>query len=228
MHMNSQTHPERMIVLVAMAVGLGACAGQGSGPTAGGGGDPLPAPSNTALQRIRGEVVAGKDGYGQTPCGNDRQRILVLSAQAKDFIDRFQAPAGKPEFFLDAWTREQGGKLEVVAIERAHTEGPRCDVAPEQAQFVASGTEPFWSLQLSPTGWLLQRPDSPPLQVLAVPTKRGAGYAWISESPKATVEILPGYCADGMADAASAWQAKIGMGDLQLTGCGHRGELPLP
>lgn len=225
--MNWRTHPKRTIVLAAMAVGLGACAGQGNGPDAAGG-DSSSTPSTTALQRIRGEVVVGKDGYGLTPCGGDRQRILALSAQAKDFIDRFQAPAGKPEFFLDAWAREQGGKLEVIAIERAHTEGPRCDAAPEHAQFVASGTEPFWSLRIAPTGWLLERPDIPPLQAMAMAEKIGSGYAWASASPKAKVELTPGYCADGMADAASAWQASIELGDVRLTGCAHRGELSLP
>lgn len=226
--MNSRTHPKRTIVLAAMAVGLSACAGQSSGPVAGSGGDSSPSPSSTDLQRIRGEVVVGKDGYGLTPCGGDRQRILALSAQAKAFVDRFQAPAGKPEFFLDAWAREQGGKLEAIAIERAHTEGPRCDAAPEQAQFVATGTEPFWSLRLSPADWLLQRPDSAPLQVTASQEQVGDGYAWVSTSPQAKVEITPGYCADGMADAASAWQARIELGDTRLTGCAHRGELPLP
>lgn len=225
--MNSRTYPKRTIALAAMAVGLCACAGHGNGPAEGGGDSPS-GPSTTALQRIRGEVVVGKDGYGLTPCGGDQQRILTLSVQAEDFIDRFQAPAGKPEFFLDAWAREQGSKLEVVAVERAHTEGPRCDATLEQAQFVASGTEPFWSLRVAPTGWLLERPDSPSLQAVAAAEKIGSGYAWTSASPKAKVELTPGYCADGMADAASAWQARIELGDARLTGCAHRGGLPLP
>lgn len=224
--MKLRTEPGTMVALAAMAIGLGACAGHGGGPAAGG--DSPSAPAATPLQRIRGEAVAGKDGYGLTPCGGERQRILALSAAAKGFIDRFQAPAGKPEFFLDAWTREQSGKLEVVAIERAHTEGPRCDIALEQARFVASGTEPFWSLRVSPTGWRLERPDSPPLQVTAAAEPVGSGYAWASASPKARVELTPGYCADGMADAASAWQAKVELGDLRLSGCAHRGDLPLP
>lgn len=221
--MNSRTHPKRTIALAAMAVGLCACAGHGNGPAAGGGDSP-----SAALQRIRGEVVVGKDGYGLTPCGGGPQRILALSTQAKDFIDRFQAPAGKPEFFLDAWAKEQGGKLQVVAVERAHTEGPRCDATLEQAQFVASGTEPFWSLRVAPTGWLLERPDSPPLQAMTAAEKIGSGYAWTSASPKARVELTPGYCADAMADAASAWQARIELGDVRLTGCAHRSGLPLP
>ncbi|MGH8025978.1 MAG: hypothetical protein ACREO0_04530 [Pseudoxanthomonas sp.] len=215
------------MILILMALALSGCAARETG-SATGSADPPGEPSVAEVRRIRGEALVGKDGYGLTPCGSDRQRILALSAEAQVFLDRFLQPGGKLEFFLEAWAREKDGKLEVVAIERAHTEGPRCEAAREQVQFVASGTEPFWSLQLSPTGWLLQRPDSPPLQVQATPAKRGAGYAWASASPQSTVEIVPGYCADGMADAASAWQAKVSLGDLRLTGCAHRGELPLP
>lgn len=213
--------------LVAMSLALGGCAAHEQAPKPEVDSPPT-RPSAPEVQRVRGEALVGKDGFGLTPCGSDRQRSLALSPQAEAFLQRFQQPEGKPDFFLDAWARETEGRLEVVAIERAHTEGPRCDSAPEAAQFVASGTEPFWSLRLTSTGWLLQRPDDPPLQAAATPAKLGAGYTWTSVSPKATVEILPGYCADGMADAASSWQAKISLGDLQLTGCAHRGELPLP
>lgn len=225
--MISRTHQKTRMVPIMLALVLTGCAARDAGSAAEDA-DPIGDPPAPEVQRIRGEALVGKDGYGLTPCGSDRQRILTLSPQSQIFLDRFLESGGKLEFFLDAWVREKEGKLEVVAIERAHTEGPRCDSAPEAAQFVASGTEPFWSLQLSPTGWLLQRPDNPPLQVEATPTKVGGGYTWTSVSPKATVEILPGYCADGMADAASAWQAKISLGDLQLAGCAHRGELPLP
>ncbi|MET1163031.1 MAG: hypothetical protein ABWY48_10885, partial [Pseudoxanthomonas sp.] len=180
------------------------------------------------LQRIRGEALIGKDGYGFTPCGSDRQRILAIAPPAKAFLDRFLAPGGKPEFFLDAWAREKVGRLEVVGIERAHTEGPRCDAAREEVQFVARGNEPFWSLQVTPHVWQLQRPDQPLLSATAVPTKVGAAYVWNSISPPAKVEITQGYCADGMADAVSAWQASIDLGDRRLTGCAYRGELSLP
>lgn len=225
--MISRKCQEPWMVAIALALALTGCAAREAGPAT----EDAESSGESAapeIQRIRGEALVGKDGYGLTPCGSDRQRILTLSPQSSIFLDRFLESGGKLEFFLDAWVREKDGKLEVVAIERAHTEGPRCDSAPEVAQFVASGTEPFWSLQLSPTGWLLQRPDSPPLQVTASPEKVGDGYAWASASPQNRVEITPGYCADGMADAASAWQAKIDLGDVQLTGCAHRGELPLP
>lgn len=210
--------------MVLLSLALTGCAVH----EAGSGTEPPPEPSAPAVQRIRGEALVGKDGYGLTPCGSDQQRILILSPQSRTFLDRFLESGGKLEFFLDVWAREKGGKLEVIAIERAHTEGPRCNASREEAQFVASGTEPFWSMQISPSGWLLQRPDSPPFQVQAAPTRIGAGYVWTSASPKATVEITPGYCADGMADAASAWQAKVTLEGLQLAGCAHRGELPLP
>jgi putative lipoprotein len=225
--MISRNRQKTRMVLVLLASVLAGCAARDTG-SAKEDADPSGEPAAAETQRIRGEALVGKDGYGLTPCGSERQRILTLSPQSQIFLDRFLESGGKLEFFLDAWVKEKEGKLEVVTIERAHTEGPRCDAALEAAQFVASGTEPFWSLQLSPTGWLLQRPDSPPLQVAAIPTRIGAGYAWMSVAPRAKVEISPGYCADGMADAASAWQAKISLGELQLAGCAHRGELPLP
>jgi uncharacterized membrane protein len=210
----------KTITGVVLGLALCSCAA-GASPSSG---EPLA----EEVRRIRGEALAGKEGYGLVLCGSERQRSLALSPSAKVFLDRFLQTGHKPEFFLDAWAREKNGKLEIIAIERAHTEGQRCDAAPDPAQFVASGTEPFWSLQLSPSGGVLQRPDQPPLQFGTVATKIDAGYVWKSTAPAATVKITPGYCEDGMAAAASAWQATISLGDLRLAGCAHRGELPLP
>lgn len=225
--MISRKHQKTRMVSIVLALVLTGCAAREAGSAAEDA-DPSGEPTAPEVQRISGEALVGKDGYGLTPCGSDRQRILTLSPQSQIFLDRFLESGGKLEFFLDAWVREKEGKLEVVAIERAHTEGPRCDSAPEAAQFVASGTEPFWSLHLSSTGWVLRRPDNPPLQVQAIPSKIAAGYVWTSASPKTVVEITPGYCADGMADAASAWRAKVALEGVELAGCAHRGELPLP
>ena len=116
----------------------------------------------------------------------------------------------------------------VESVERAHTEGPRCDAALENALFVARGNEPFWSLSLTAPGWVLQRPGEEPLHVTATMAKSGTDYAWGSAAPTARVEIVPGYCADGMADAASGWQAKLSLDGKVFNGCAHRGALPLP
>lgn len=219
--------PHRRIFFAVLALAVSGCAAPASGPVVETPDEPDRAPM-PQLQRVRGEALVGKDGYGLTPCGSDRQRILALGPQAQVFLDRFLQPGGKREFFMDAWTREAEGKLEVVAIERLHTEGPRCDRALEHVRFVASGTEPFWSAGLSATGWIVQRPDSPPLHMQATVLKKDAGYIWNSASPNVTIEITPGYCADAMADATSAWHAKIELADQQLAGCASRGDLPLP
>ena len=130
------------IVPIVLALVLSGCAAREAG-SATGDADPSSEPAAAKELRMRGEALVGKDGYGFTPCGSDRQRILTLSPQPQIFLDRFLESGGKLEFFLDAWVREKDGELEVVAIERAHTEGPRCDSAPEAAQFVVSGTEPL-------------------------------------------------------------------------------------
>lgn len=187
-----------------------------------------PSPAVAGLQRLRGEAVVGKDGYGVTPCGSERQRIVEFAPDAQAFVDRFLEPGGRLEFFLDGWAREHEGKLVIESIERVHTEGPRCDAPVEQAMFVARGNEPFWSLSLRATEWELQRPGEDALRVQAPATKVGAAYVWVSSAPAAKVEIVPGYCADGMADAASGWAAELSLDGKTFRGCAYRGALTLP
>lgn len=184
-------------------------------------------PSVTGLERLRGEAVVGKDGYGVTPCGSERQRIVEFAPEAQAFIDRFLDPGGRLAFFFDGWAREHEGKLAIESVERMHTEGSRCDAPVEQAVFIARGNEPFWSLSLSATEWELQRPGEEALRVRAPATKVDADYVWESPAPAAKVEIVPGYCADGMADAVSGWAARLTLEGKVLTGCAHRGALPL-
>ena len=219
----------------ATAVLLSACGGEAntegqSTPVVDGPAAPAAVPdaSGSGLQRLRGEVVAGKDGYGLTPCGSDGQRIVTFAPDAQAFVDRFAGPDGHPAFFLDGWARERDGKLVVESVERAHTEGPRCDAALEDAVFVARGSEPFWSLSLTAVGWELQRPGEAAISATATPAKNGDGYAWESAAPAARVEIAPGQCADGMADAVSGWQAKLSLDGKTFIGCARRGALPLP
>lgn len=188
----------------------------------------FPGPGQAPLQRLRGEVVSGADGVMITPCGAGRAQPLVLAPQAQAFVERFGKTGAAAAFFLDGWGREQGGRLQVDAVERAHAEGPRCDAVPEDAMFVARGNEPFWSLAVDAAGWKLQRPGSDALHAEAAATRSGEGYAWQSAAPAARVEIVPRYCADSMADAATGWQAKLVLGDETLQGCAYRGAAALP
>lgn len=221
-----------MVAMTASACG-GATHSSAGGPSASA---PPPAQPAAAaspvaeLERLRGEAIVGKDGYGITPCGSDRQRIVEFAPDAQVFIDRFLQPGGRLEFFFDGWVREREGKWIVESVERVHTEGPRCDAPLEQAVFVARGNEPFWSLSLSATGWELQRPGQDALhaQAQAQAMKAGTAYVWESSAPAAKVEIVPGYCADGMADAVSGWVAKLSLEGKTLNGCAHRGALALP
>ncbi len=208
---------------------LAACGGTTAppgepGPPAG----EAPAAKMPAPQRLRGEAVVGKDGYGVTPCGSQRQRIVRFAPDAQAFVDRFLEPGGRLEFFLDGWASEQGGQLVVEAVERVHTEGPRCDREPEDAAFAARGNEPFWALSLTAAGWALQRPGAEPLHADAKAAKVGDGYACASTAPAALVELSPGFCADGMADAATAWRAKLTLDGETWNGCAWRGMQPLP
>lgn len=206
---------------------LAACSGATTPPGELPAGTTSPA-AESPLQRLRGEALVGKDGYGITPCGSRQQKIVHFAAPAQEFIDRFLEPGGRLEFFLDGWVREEDGQLLFESVERAHIEGPRCDREPEGAAFVARGNEPFWSLSLAANGWELQRPGVEPLRAEAKLAKAGDGYVWESAAPAAKVELVPGYCADSMADAASAWQARLTLDGKTSSGCAWRGALALP
>lgn len=184
--------------------------------------------AGSPLQRLRGEALVGKDGYGVTPCGSQQQKIARFAPSAQEFIDRFLEPGGRLEFFLDGWVHEENGQLLFESVERAHVEGPRCDREPEDAAFVARGNEPFWSLSLTANDWELQRSGAEPLRAEAKSAKAGDGYVWESAAPAAKVELVPGYCADSMADAASAWQARLTLDGETLSGCAWRGAQALP
>lgn len=183
-----------------------------------------------AMRRIRGELVVGKDGYGLTPCDRARQRMVLFSTPAQAFVDRFLAAGGTRAFFLDGWGMAGAdGRIAIERIERLHTEGPRCDRAIGDAVFVARGNEPFWALRVLPDRVVLERPDADPVEAAArAIALDGGGYRWQADSPVITVTLRPGYCADGMADAASAWQARVTLSGVELAGCAHRGTRPLP
>ena len=183
-----------------------------------------------AMQRIRGELVVGKDGYGLTTCDQARQRRVRFSTPAQDFVDRFLAAGGTRAFFLDGWgVAGADGMVAIARIERLHTEGPRCDRAIGDAVFVAHGNEPFWALRVLPDRVVLERPDADPVEAAArAIALDDGGYRWEADSPVISATLRPGYCADGMADAASTWQARVTLSGVELEGCAHRGTRPLP
>ena len=188
---------------------------------------PMEFPPDLPLSRFRGQAVMGKDGYGLTVCGDTRQLVVGFTPEAQATLDGFLA-GGAKEFFLDGWGQEVDGKPQFSTIERIYSEGPGCD---EQdlglALFRARGNEPFWSLDVTPSGVNLQRPDQAMLTAEYQPLEKAADGVrhFIGDTAEGKLELTltPGKCSDGMSDTVYGWSAVAKIGDQQLKGCAYTG-----
>lgn len=185
-----------------------------------------PTVADPGLQRVRGNAVMGKDGYGITPCGETTQRIADFGPDAAPVLDGFLA-SGAREFFIDAWASPGAdGRLAITRIERVYTEGPSCDEALGGVVFFARGNEPFWSVRSGQDGVVLERPGavavSGPFNGV---TESNGGRRIVSETPDGplVVELTPLPCNDGMADAIYGWTAKATLRNEEWSGCGYAG-----
>ena len=184
------------------------------------------APADTGAQRVRGNGVMGKDGYGITPCGEATQRMADFASGAAPVLDTFLA-SGAREFFIDAWgSPGADGRLAITAIERIYTEGPGCDEALSGVVFVARGNEPFWSVRSGQDGVTLERPGVAAISGPFNGVTEAEGDRRIeSETPSGqlVVQLTPAPCSDGMSDAIYGWTAKATLRNEAWSGCGFAG-----
>jgi putative lipoprotein len=179
------------------------------------------------MARYRGQAVMGKDGWGLTVCGDPQQRIVTFAPDAQVVLDGFVA-GGAKEFFLDGWGREVDGKPQFANIERIYTEGPGCDEKDlGLALFRARGNEPFWSLDVTPSGVNLQRPDQALVTAEYQPLEKAANGVrhFVGDTPEGKLELTltPGKCSDGMSDTVYGWTAVARFKDQDLKGCAYSG-----
>ncbi len=183
-------------------------------------------PTGSAEQRVRGNAVMGKDGYGITPCGESTQRMADFGPEAATVLDSFLA-SGAREFFIDAWAvAGADGRLAVNRVERIYTEGPSCDEALSGVVFFARGNEPFWSVRSGQDGVVLERPGVPAISgPFTGVTEFEGGRRIESDTPsgKLVVQFTPAACSDGMSDAIYGWTAKASLRNESWSGCGFAG-----
>ena len=177
-------------------------------------------------QRVRGNGVMGKDGYGITPCGESTQRMADFGTAAAPVLDTFLA-SGAREFFIDAWaTPGAGARLAITRVERIYTEGPSCDEALGGVVFFARGNEPFWSVRSGLDGVTLERPGVAAISGPFNGVIEANGVRRIeSATPSGTlvVQLTPVPCSDGMSDSIYGWTAKATLRNEAWSGCGFEG-----
>ncbi len=188
---------------------------------------PAPVPVPMAEERLRGQLVIGKDGYGITLCGEQTQRIVGLGPQANALVGAM-AESGAREFFVDGFgTAHTDTGRNIARIERAYTEGPGCEAVAPPFFFKALGTEPFWAVTVAEGVLRLERPDAAPLSGdFAGTPMRGDKRqfsAMTSEGP-VLVKFERTPCSDGMSDSRYAWTARLTFEGKEWPGCAYAGE----
>ena len=192
---------------------------------------PESAPVTTAtadaiVQRVRGNGVMGKDGYGISLCGESSQRIVDFGLEAAAVLDTF-LKGGAREFFIDGWGNPgTGGRLAISRIERIYTEGPGCDEPLSGVAFIARGNEPFWSVRSGQDGVSLERPGIAAVTgpfAGVIDTESGHRIETETAAGKLIVQLTPGPCSDGMSDAIYGWTAKASLRNEEWSGCAFAG-----
>lgn len=89
-----------------------------------------------------------------------------------------------------------------------------------------TGTEPFWSLDISPAGIVFQSPESSPVTYPYSASQNNAGSIEFNTSlnigaTKSTLKVLltPGDCSDGMSDIQYPYSAEVVLDGQRLRGC---------
>jgi heat shock protein HslJ len=92
-------------------------------------------------------------------------------------------------------------------------------VSSSQAAYLAIGTEPFWSLEITPGQLNFNGADLPRLAI-ANPGQRDSGGVRTIRTSRITVTLRAEPCSDGMSDQSYADTVIVTLAGRTLTGCG--------
>ena len=139
------------------------------------------------------------------------RRIIILSAAA------LLLAACQPE-------APGGGEAAPPADAPVPASAPAVDPAAAfKVDFSASGTEPFWRVDIKGTDVVLTRPDAPAATATNAGLAATADQAiWTAQagSTPVTVTMAKGECSDGMSDLKYGYTAQVVWGGETLKGCG--------
>ncbi len=89
--------------------------------------------------------------------------------------------------------------------------------------FIAAGTEPFWSVRMVRGGLVWSSPDNEKGTQFAADCRplAGGGTQCVGAYQNAPLRMVisPGECSDGMSDIRYRWNAKVVHGSYTFTGC---------
>lgn len=115
-----------------------------------------------------------------------------------------------------------GGEAQPPADAPSAPADPSPPAETEPIAISASGTEPFWRVDVTNQGFTLTRPDTPAQTLTGVEvTIAGDSINMVSAGPPAVrATFTKGECSDGMSDLKYPYKAELTWGAETLKGCG--------
>lgn len=189
----------------------------------------------TDVSRFEG-LFTVDEGWRFVPCGEDP--VPVEGPAIPELLEVYEelVPQGAEGMFVDllGQVRERNGRgwLEAMEIRRAHFEGFGCDERDPEVRLAASGTEPFWSLEVfegtavwrTPSGARefrhdgLGRTESGSWALSGRPVSALDGAA-----PVLFLEAWPEPCRNPMSGAFNHLRVEVSLEGDVSTGCAYLG-----
>jgi len=117
---------------------------------------------------------------------------------------------------------ETVARAPVTATEQAAAAPAPATLAAKPGRlFHALGTEPFWSVKVSPGQLRYSSPETPEVSFVSSEAKDGKGvrYSGTMNGKSLSLMIVPGKCSDGMSDTVYEWQAELTIAGQTEQGC---------
>lgn len=231
--------PLRAVATASAVLWLVACGGGPPRP------DTLsPSPASPAAEvvsgpPVRGLVVKSGTSFALRECGAPAGRSLNVidpgGELAKAFVSLDAPPADGiyVELYGDLSTDRGSLTLSQLARARGLGGGLACEPPVFEGDYVASGNEPFWAVDIREDGIVFRSPEEPkgrryPYAITR--TETGASlYATKLDEPRvSTLEISlePGRCVDSMSGEIRAFAAHVVVDGKKLDGCAAAGVPP--
>lgn len=192
---------------------------------------------------VRGFLVLGTEVRSIKPCGEERELWVVPVADLTTAYEELSREPYAP-VFVEVEGRlgaapatgsgaDYDGLLTVRSLRRAApaAESVRCDEDVSGFSFRASGAEPFWHIQITPSAMVYSTPDLPETRFSGAEPFIAEG-GWVYESEATGPESLliratlaPGRCRDTMAGAIYSWSATVELAGEVRRGCAWMGDL---
>lgn len=201
---------------------------------------PAAAPGTDAASRLplRGTLAIEGGRYEFTECGAPASSAMAVS-DGNGLLASLGEAAPKPGAPVYAEVRggvsKDGKSIAVTELVRARP--PKGETACEPPVFagdyVASGNEPFWSVEIRENGIVFRSSDEPKGRTYPYAltrTETGAAiYATKITSPRVStleVDLEPARCVDTMSGEIRAFNAHVTLDGKKLEGCAAAGVPP--